>query len=294
MWLGGNVPIVRPPKTQWERFRTFFSPQVNAAIVGWALALVSGGFLLKDRAKVQDLQHDKLSLQTEIGRLTTEKKSAEDRMAFYSSLPFQVPTLVSNLNYFFLNDPANRQQLTEFFLNLSALGTNLVGELRSFKPSFELALNGTNLGTFNLIDSPRPPQIALHVRNPSQITAEHLAIDLLAPLDATNVIAHGWASEESGEMGGYHALLNGKTEVIRRRFGHWRWVAPHSLMNKGIFVVPNFAITNYNGIYLPVDIFVSADRATTMKFSPYLMFEEGREKMVVLPIQDGKTIAYPK
>ena len=262
--------------------------------MGWVLALVSGAYLLKDKGKIQELQNDKLSLQAEIGRLTTEKKSAEDRMAFYSSLPFQVPTLVSNLNYFFVSDPTNRQQLAEFFLNLSSLGTKLVSELQSFKPTFDLELNGTNLGQFNVIDSPHSPQIALRVLNTSRIAAEHLAVDLLAPLDDTNVIAGGWAPQTASGVLGYHRLVNSNTELITKQAGHWRVDSEHSIANQGAFIAPILIVTNYEGLYLPLDLRVSADRGTTKKIFVYLMFKEGRDRIVVVPGQEGTSVVFPK
>ena len=289
-----DVPIVRPHKSRWEKFRGLFSPQVNAAIVGWVLALLSGAFLLKDQRKIEQLQNDKLSLQAEIGKLTTEKMSAEDRMAFYSSLPFQVPTLVSNLNHLLVNDPIKRQELGEFLLNLSSLGTNLVNELHSFKPDFALELNGTNLGPFNVIDCEGSPQITLRVGNTSRITAEHVSVDLLAPLTGTNVIASGWESQTAGKIIGYHRLVNRKAEVASQQRGHWRVESQHSIVNEGHFIVPIFIVTNYDGIYLPMILKVSADRATARDFIVYLMFKEGRERIVFIPDQDGKTIINPK
>jgi hypothetical protein len=294
MPLMDNVPIVRPGKSAWEKFRGLFSPQVNAAIVGWALALLSGGFLLKDRGKIEQLQNDKLSFQAEIGKLTTEKKSAEDRMAFYSSLPFQVPTLVSNLNYFLVNDPTKRQQVAEFFLNLSSLGTNLVKELQSFKPDFALELNGTNLGPFNVIDCEATPQISLRALNTSQITAEHVSIDLVAPLGGTNVIASGWEPQVVSGSIGYHRLVNGKAEVVRREQGHWRVDAQHSIANQTGFMAPLLIVTNYDGIYLPVRFAVSADRASVRMFEVYLMYKGARDRIVVIPNEGGYAVIVPK
>ena len=78
------------------------------------------------------------------------------------------------------------------------------------------------------------------------------------------------------------------------RNGHWRVDADHSLGSGNVFIVPNFVVTNFDGLYLPLQLQVYADRAIVKHFAVDLMSVQGRERIVVFCQENGGVVALPK
>jgi hypothetical protein len=195
-------------------------------------------------------------------------------------MPYQAVSVVSNLNYWLSSDPTNRQQLASFILNLSTLGTNVIGEMESFKPVLGLDVNGTTISNFDQAASLANPSVRqavnltngelnLIVRNKGSITASHVTANIFIPVDATNIIAEYWKPEPPDQsQDNYVKFENGTPVFVTRPCSRWTFVAEGSVggaKNEGV-LFPPFGIKDTNWLSLPVGVLVHADLSDLKEF----------------------------
>jgi hypothetical protein len=286
-----DPPILGQEKSPKEKFKAFFTPQVNAALIAfvstalitslvWALntlpqikatpALRQQIVNLNQQILTNGLEINKLTIEAtqretrhgaEINKLTTENKSLEDRMAIYSAIPAQVPALMSNVFFLISTQPTNQQQLLNIAASIQAL-TNSLAEV-SLRPEFQLSVNDTLITTNTDINLKASRILRIEVQNTSPLVADQLTLQLCAPsllLDPTNFIAPEWHS---------NTLKSTMTFVgyppIEGRC--WSWHADSILPLHHIYYVASVEIaTNYAHPVLPLflDIYSSRSKARTL------------------------------
>ena len=157
---------------------------------------ISNSFLL---GKIEQNKEDKKTSETtihdlkaDIGRLTTEKTSAENRAALFETIPLQVPGIITNLSNMLSTQPTNQQQLLSLLYSIQAL-TNSLADV-ALRPTFDLYINETRITNGTVLSLKESRILRMKIQNTSPITAEQLEVRFGAPsgLAPTNLIANGW------------------------------------------------------------------------------------------------------
>jgi len=221
-----------------------------------------------------DFQEAKREKDVEILKLAGERDAAKHDLAQFQAIPANFLTIYADLTNaakLYIQDPQTTRQLGR----IESLATNLLSSMQQPSPKFSVTVDGVALpdATSATVMHPmKAGELKIAVNNIGSITAEHLIIELLAPLDSTNVIAQGWQLQAS--FSGKFVLLDQTNEVAN--VGHWLVEAQTSIPNEESFICPGFTIlTNASGRQVPITINVHADRTKLQRFGMTLLLLPG-------------------
>ena len=205
-----GAPEIKPHQTWLEKFAAGLaklSPQVKAALITvlstFAVAtfysIVQCSHVSSENAL---LRHDNQNLAGKIReqdtatlKLATEKASLENRLTTFEAIPFQVPSIISNLSNIIATEPTNRQQLVSLLFSVEAL-TNSLAEA-ALRPTFDLYINGTIITDGAVLQLEQSRTLRIQVHNTSTVAADQLSVTIVTPLalDPTNLVANGWTPQ---------------------------------------------------------------------------------------------------
>jgi hypothetical protein len=257
-----NLPEQKPTPNQqaiedlsWDIpfFRTFwnfFIQEGKAVKHGWvAVAIIAGISIWITHSCTKSGTDDKISNLK--GQLTDAKQERDKYQMMLA--PFEAYAIAK-----YTNAPLD-QRLELYGQTLSAI-TNA---LASDKPVLHLEINGTKIGGY---ESPKPGvripsspillntnrQIAMHIFNDSETTAEHISVDFIADIAPTNVLADQWILEPRNANG----------------WNHWHLVATDSYGSFQVWFPQTIEISqNFKQKYLVAQFIIHADRSKSRVYS---------------------------
>src|ERR1035437_10189134 len=211
-----------------------------------------------------DFNETKREKDAEILKLVSERDSVQQRLSYFEAMPANIMMLHSNILK--MSNPTNSEQMNALLSSVAAL-TNALADVLASSPTFELYLNGL-LITNNAFISLQPSRdVSLIVKNAGVFTAANVVVDLIAPLDSTNIVAVGWNSQPSG----ISATIDNRIQQRFPELNHWRWQADVPLPQMLYHHVATFTIsTNLPAKVLPVSFGVYSDRSKVQNYSVLL------------------------
>ena len=284
-----RAPEIKPRQTRLEKFAALVAsrtPQEKGALIGlfgtFTVALLLS---LSQCSRVSTenaiLKHDTQNMagkireqDTTILKLSTEKASLESRLTTFESVPFQVPSIIKNLENILATEPTNRQAILSLLYSVEAL-TNSLAEV-AMRPTFDLYINQTKITNGTVLDLKQSRTLSPRIKNTSAISIEQLSFDFVTPLElnATNLDAPGWQLSPQ-----VIKIIDGK-EI--KSGNQWRWHADNIISGSGgtsdnwveggydvncIRISTNFP---YHGIWVTFNIY--AARAKSVNYTVMLKF----------------------
>jgi hypothetical protein len=222
-----------------------------------------------------DSQESKREKDVEILRVIGERDAARHDLAQFQTIPsnfMAMYTDLTNAAKLFVQDPQTTRQLGR----IESLTTNLLSSLQQPSPKFSVSVDGVTLTDTNnnqlLFHPMNPGNLKIFVSNVGGISAEHLTVDLYAPLDSTNVLAPDWQLQANGA--GTLVVINQTNNFPN--LGHWVVESTLSIANEVSFKPPNFTIlTNASGRIVPLFVMVHSDRTKLQRFEMTLLLVPG-------------------
>jgi hypothetical protein len=152
---------------------------------------------------------------------------------------------------------------------LSATMSLITNALASDRPILHLEINGTKIASCEspklgenlnlvpiLLNTNR--QIGLHIFNDSEVTAEHITIDFMAPVDSTNILADQWILEPKNPNG----------------WNQWHSVAADSYGDIQVWSPQTVVISQgFKQRFLTGEFFIHADRSATWAYAVSFIFQ---------------------
>jgi hypothetical protein len=184
-------------------------------------------------------------------------------------------------NSHFTNTPVTKRldSLYEIVKANAEAFTSILQAMTIDRPTFRLTLNEEPLSSisedvsapYRIMAIPEPRELRLRVENVGKVTAEHLTISVLCPVNMTNVNGTGWEAQAAGKWQGNI----GGQEVHLNDLSHWVVVADKSIANNSLFIAPRFIIsTNVMGQATIMLVFVHADRSAKQDYGAVLVFSK--------------------
>ena len=239
----------REGKAFYDGFLVF---AILAGLIGWFAAL-------------KGYEYGAKNLESTKGEL---KDAKQDRDKYQLMLaPFQAMAI-----QVYTNIPIDKR-LDYLAAQFSSVSSNLTATLESQNPSFQLYCNDKLITNGSVISLKNNRTVGLTVRNTSPVTAEHVAMQFMAPsgLAVSNLIGNPfWQPINAAAVDNVNMEIH-KSDLV----SDWEWKANDSIPGYGLKEVNSFDIsTNMNWPVIGGAVFkVYADRSKCQEFVVTLEFE---------------------
>jgi outer membrane murein-binding lipoprotein Lpp len=215
--------------------------------------------------QVEDARHDaataNLTFKTDLNEANRQRDVALQRLEFWEANPEKLIEAYSNI---LARTPTNFEQFNLAFHQLSAS----LKDINAEKPQLVLKINNVTLTNVDntpgavvpaqLIVVKKSDRILLSVENMSTISATHIVIEFLAPIDTTNVMSVGWQGEPQDAYGR----------------NHWDIMAEKPTGHFATFLAsPLIISSNYQASFLQASIYCRADNSITYESLVALFFQ---------------------
>jgi hypothetical protein len=256
-----EIPFARPV---WN----FFVREGKAVKSGWVAVLLMVGLAIwithskttsgvdGEISDITNAFNGQISdLKGQLGEARHESEHYEEMLA-----PFQAMAIAK-----YTNAPLD-QRLDLLTASMTSF-TNFLQEMESERPKLELTVNGVKLpyvenapgvlvnGTPIL--TKKTDDIIIETENISAISAPHIVMDFISPIDTPNLAFSGWEQQPKNELG----------------FNHWNIVSDISEGQFQTFLAQPLKISaNFNAPYLYAQIYYHADNSMTYESAVTLIF----------------------